>query len=447
MQEIRLRGFRCFRDQQTARLAPLTLLVGENSTGKTSFMALVRALWDLGHRSELPDFKEAPYDLGSFDEIAHHRGGRGGRETTFDAGCAVALTSLPEQSVQLDVTFGRDRNQPALRQWRVAGRQATLDFDMQDRTLSVQTRGGRWRVGLEPRLHPSFLEFDERRVFPWPFLLSSLVAGANGAQTDTQWTSIDGPEHPAADDLESIQELAQVSFRPGLYKRPYASAPVRSKPKRTYDPSRLTRDPEGEAVPMYLADIFHRGKARWTKLQAALEEFGRDSGLFDEMRVRRLGKSSSEPFQIQVRKSGSKSLKGPWRNLTDVGYGVSQVLPVITELLRPDPPGLFLLQQPEVHLHPSAQAALGSLFCAAAAAGRQLIVETHGDHLLDRVRMDVRDGTTKLKAGDVSILYFEREALEVQIHSLWLDDDGNVKDAPNSYRRFFLKETQRSLGL
>ena len=53
--------------------------MGENSTGKTSLMALIRALWDVFYRSRVPDFKEEPYDLGSFDEIAHHRGGRGGR--------------------------------------------------------------------------------------------------------------------------------------------------------------------------------------------------------------------------------------------------------------------------------------------------------------------------------------------------------------------------------
>ena len=62
---------------------------------------------------------------------------------------------------------------------------------------------------------------------------------------------------------------------------------------------------------------------------------------------------------------------------------------------------MFLLQQPEVHLHPSAQAALGSLFCQVAAAGKQLIVETHSDHVIDRIRMDVRDGTSALKHEDV----------------------------------------------
>ena len=149
---------------------------------------------------------------------------------------------------------------------------------------------------------------------------------------------------------------------------------------------------------------------------------------------------------MQIRKSEG-GLKGPGRNLIDVGYGVSQVLPVVTELLREDAPSLFLLQQPEVHLHPSAQAALGSLFCQVARQYRQLVVETHSDHLMDRVRIEVRDGTSGLKPEDVSILFFEREGLDVRIHSLRIDKEGNILDAPDSYRRFFLEETQRSLGL
>ena len=61
--------------------------------------------------------------------------------------------------------------------------------------------------------------------------------------------------------------------------------------------------------------------------------------------------------------------------------------------------------------------------------------------------MDVRDRKTKLKPEDVSILYFERTGLGVTIHSIRIDDQGNIIDAPNSYRQFFMEETSRSLGL
>ena len=184
-------------------------------------------------------------------------------------------------------------------------------------------------------------------------------------------------------------------------------------------------------------------------MKTALEDFGAASGLFDELTIKSLGKTEGTPFQVQIRKFG-KRLKGPPQNLIDMGYGVSQALPIIAELLREGQGSnhMFLLQQPEVHLHSSAQAALGSLFCSVVAdTNRQIIVETHSDHLLDRVRMDVRDKKTSLRPEDVSILFFERDELDVNIHSIGIDQEGNILNAPLSYREFFMEETRRSIGL
>ena len=61
--------------------------------------------------------------------------------------------------------------------------------------------------------------------------------------------------------------------------------------------------------------------------------------------------------------------------------------------------------------------------------------------------MEIRDGKTKLEPDDVSVLFFERGELDVQIHSLRIDKEGNVVGAPDTYRRFFLEETTRALGL
>lgn len=106
MDEITLRDFRCFHGEQTARLAPLTLVVGENSTGKTSFMAMIRALWEIAYNHSVPDFKEEPYDLGSFAEITHHRGGRGDRADSFEAGFHVGKREASDhEPYSFNVTF------------------------------------------------------------------------------------------------------------------------------------------------------------------------------------------------------------------------------------------------------------------------------------------------------------------------------------------------------
>ena len=183
----------------------------------------------------------------------------------------------------------------------------------------------------------------------------------------------------------------------------------------------------------------------WGRLKEDMESFGRISGLFDEISVKQLGRSEGGPFQLEVSKHGKhgKHRKGAKRNLIDVGYGVSQILPVLMEMFRPGGAQLMLFQQPEVHLHPSAQAALGTLFCRTAAAGRQLIVETHSDYIVDRILLDVRDKRAKLRPDDVSVLYFEREDTGVLIHSLGIDGEGNVVDAPEGYRSFFKDELNR----
>ena len=453
MDEIRLKDYRCFREEQTARLAPLTLLVGENSTGKTSFLAIIRALWEFANDYRTPDFKEDPYDLGSFDEIAHFRGGRGGRAETFVAGFSTTRSNLQNGaskplSQKFDVTFGKDGAVPV----PVGRRFAVGDNRMEDRfeedieenhiyVLRVETRRGSW----EKRVSRGIRYPIQVHMIPPHFHFSSSSLSGENQEGDPKFEPLDGSPSFSSEDYEILREFPWFDLSSSGV-RPFASAPVRSKPSRTYDPSRPTRDPEGDYVPMYLADVFSQRKREWVELKKRLQEFGKAAGLFDEITIKRLGRRDSEPFQVQVRKLGSK-LKGPLRNLIDVGYGVSQVLPVITELLRPKAPPMFLLQQPEVHLHPSAQAALGSLFCQIANKERQIIVETHSDHLLDRVRMDVRDGVSALKPEEVSILFFERNDLDVRIHSLGIDEMGNITNAPASYRNFFMQETTRALGL
>lgn len=463
MHTITIKDFRCFGEMQTARLAPLTLLVGENSTGKTSFLALLRALDDLAHNA-VPDFKWPPYDLGTFDEIAHYRGGRGSRAETFCVG--VAITSSASADSQDDwrlvVEFGKkqDGTEPVpVFQHVSLGKMDEkgnceghrIEVDFRAPYISLKTKEGRswegtWNVSKGDTWHDNIISFLD-------ILFSLFYAGGTGYKS-INVSQIEGDSYDLIRKDIDWQVFMDEIFAMRQLPYVFASAPVRSQPRRTYDPARPVVDPEGNYVPMLLAKLSSQQPEVWTELKQDLENFGQSSGLFDEIRIRHFGKSDSNPFQVQVKKSGKRGTKGPWRNLIDVGHGVSQALPIITELLRGDVdqqspetsrPRQFLLQQPEVHLHPSAQAALGSLFCQMAGPRRQLIVETHSDHLMDRVRMDVRDGVSGLKPEDVSILFFERRGLDVRIHSLRIDKEGNVLDAPEGYRQFFMDEMSRSL--
>lgn len=454
MDSITLGNYRCFREQQTARLAPLTLLVGENSTGKTSFLALIRALWDVAFGQRAPDFKEDPYDLGSFHEIVNRNKNSSGMAESFMAGFEVTGsdedTDMPRGPLYFESTFRKLGTQmiPTRRLYR-SGSDSIEEIYNHDHVerIRVKTSRGSWQqeVARHARLVRvgGSLEFDDF-LAPIFFYVRSFLHQEDSGEGALE--PLAGSPTFAEADLEAMEELL-FSYEVHPWRRPVAGAPVRSKPYRTYDPSRPTWDPEGDYVPMYLAGLHSQeDRSGWDELLGRFERFGRESGLFGKITIKQLGGREGGPFQIEVRHPASAG-NGTQHNLIDVGYGVSQVLPLVTELLRKDAPKVLLLQQPEVHLHPSAQAALGSLFCQVSSRDKQLFIETHSDYILDRIRMDIRDGTTSLSSDDVSVLFFERGNSGVRIHSLRIDEAGNIIDRPKGYRNFFARETRRSIGL
>jgi predicted ATPase len=175
-----------------------------------------------------------------------------------------------------------------------------------------------------------------------------------------------------------------------------------------------------------------------------MAEYGKTSGLWEDLAVKRKGKAASDPFQIFVNVAGQE------HNVIDVGYGVSQALPLLIDSIEALEGATLLLQQPDIHLHPRAQAALGTFLGKVAKRERKrFLIETHSDYLIDRVRMDVRDakGKDALKPEDVLILYFERDRGHVNIHPIHVGQNGELLDVPPGYRSFFLAEERRMLGL
>src|SRR6202007_2618510 len=112
---------------------------------------------------------------------------------------------------------------------------------------------------------------------------------------------------------------------------------------------------------------------------------------------KRMGRQPSDPFQLRVKSTG------PDANLVDVGYGVSQALPIIVDSILAPNDSVVLVQQPEVHLHPKAQAALGTFFGELTQeSSKCFVIETHSDFLVDRVRLAVAKGS--LKSENISIV-------------------------------------------
>jgi hypothetical protein len=422
---LQFEGIRCFFTPQDAIIRPVTLLVGENSSGKTTFLALCQIASSItqGFDQELP-FNDPPFLLGAYDQIASYRGGRAGRAKSFSITVSVDDDS---QEASIRAEFVSRNGQPSLHVWRLT---------VGSLLLQATPNAGRGTISVvfeSPRARrevPEVERFWAARLIDFAFEFM--------------------PEHPRFKELTDVfsksdrdtLNIALVSIHAAFGRRPYAFAPIRTSPQRTYDPVSAEPKPEGSHVPMLLAALSHSGtKGQWATVSSALEEFGSKSNLFEEIEVIRKGKKESDPFQIGV-KSG-----GPTFNLVDVGYGVSQALPILVDTLqRASTDEVFLLQQPEVHLHPRAQAELGSFFARQAGRRGNFVIETHSDHLVDRIRMEVRGG--RLRPEDVSLLYFERhEKHGATIHNLELAKDGSITNPPPGYRQFFLDEERSLLGV
>ncbi|WP_409472727.1 AAA family ATPase [Streptomyces sp. HC307] len=119
------------------------------------------------------------------------------------------------------------------------------------------------------------------------------------------------------------------------------------------------------------------------------------------------------------------------RRPTNVGFGLTYALPIVVACLSAGPGSLILLENPEAHLHPRGQSRMAALMAAAAAAGAQLIVETHSDHVLNGLRLAVKNGV--IPASATAVHYFRRNGQRAEFVSPQIHDDGTLSDWPAGF--------------
>ena len=216
----------------------------------------------------------------------------------------------------------------------------------------------------------------------------------------------------------------------------------RGNPERVYSRATLTTIPgEGTHGPRhyqlfpgtfekYVATVIagwqSNGDARLKRLETMLKTLG----LGQELAATRINDT-----QIELRVGtlfDTPSSDPHWVSVADVGFGVSQVLPVLVALLVADAGQLVYMEQPELHLHPRAQCALASIMADAARRGVRLIVETHSALLLLRVRTLVANA--ELDPELVKLHWFSlREDGNTAVKSANLDEDGAYGDWPEDF--------------
>lgn len=415
-----MNNFRGFSDS-IVRLRQVNFLVGENSTGKTSFLSLLSALshmafWIL--EPNLTDFagkQQAFLDLVSAADKSKRQFSIGAlefNENNLPEGMLVTYVNgkgkaIPQRVTLVNENVARticgvfDQYDSESKEIRV--REAPL------RTSEESDDAARLREIID--IHQAASGFKKRKgsdsTAPLVVRLGTLFETAVNPR-----------------DLINI---------PSIFKAPYFDiAPIRSAPRRTYDEPQTPFASTGEHVPYIIRrQLGNRSKSE--AFEKFLKLAGQNSGLFSNLTLKQYGKGDQTPFEIQI------LLEKTQLGISNVGYGVSQSLPIIVDLFVRPQGSSYLIQQPEVHLHPRAQAMFGDVIASLARDEKKaFIVETHSDFLIDRFRRNVReDGEI-----DSQIIFFERANSVNQPWEIVIQSDGGLPDdQPQTYREFFLNES------
>ena len=413
---------RCFSERQMLEIRPLTFLVGENSTGKTTALACFQVLANY-LRGRGIDFNSHPYSMGTFRDIVRNSKEK---EKKFKLGFAAKYNN-EDIEITIELVEKKTGIEPIVN---------TITMKLADGEIIVQSEDAMGRVlrldsvDKEQNRYRIACDTDRLNEYSAVFFFPPLTQESEDEIVFKKYFK------------KKTNKLECGPWDIFRDMSVFSTSPVRSRPKRTYDPTREFDDPEGSDVPMHLMRIEAIEKQNWEVLKTQLIEFGRNSGLFENIDVKNFGRALGAPFQLQVK------VRGPKANIIDVGYGVSQILPILVRILSPNisrhEMSFSLLQQPEVHLHPKAQAEFSSLLVKLANKGNQsFIIETHSDYMIDRARIDIIRGN--IRPEDVSLIYFEPKGNIVKVHNIGFDKMANMVGVPPHYGEFFLKESKRLL--
>jgi energy-coupling factor transporter ATP-binding protein EcfA2 len=427
-----LENVRSFEGWHDIPIAPATVLLGENSAGKSTLLGMLAIVLHKGFPFDgnLFNRNHFPFEFGGYKSLASNKSSQNYFSIGFqfdlkkdhnfrqprdfeNFGMILAFrekeglpvpchvfTWLDDAAIVIHETQFKalDRRE----QLSLSNKMEIKSFELTDSsTEDFHVRI--WRLFSEGDLNKQSKKLDDGDKFA--FLIEILVFG----------------------------EFMRLGTPTAL-----AFAPMRSRPKRTYDQLSDAFSPEGDHVPLLLARANDPSKKDSKSIHGALRAFGTYSGMFSDVDVKQLGRGSGNPFQVQV-SMGRKKI-----NLMDVGYGVSQILPLIVDAQRAQRRTMLLLQQPEVHLHPKAQAALGSMIKDWVSKDQKwVVVETHSDHLVDRLRLEVK--RKNMPETDLLIYFLDKNGSKTMLHPLKIDSLGNVMQAPEGYRDFFLQEQSELL--
>ncbi|MDP1937369.1 MAG: DUF3696 domain-containing protein [Hylemonella sp.] len=432
---MQIKNFKAWLDTGKIRLAPLTVIFGANSAGKSSLGHLLLALKQTAMST---DRKRALHlgdtstliDLGTFSDCLHGHDLNKSLEFEMTWTLPKTLEVLdplkPNQRyagdrLNLAVTLAAGKSgQPEVSSLRYdlsSSNEVVLDVDL--------TRRDNQKFSLESQKY-HFKMADGRK---WP---------------------LEEPEK-----FYRVSDVSMARFKNAGFLTDFALAtesmlgsigylgPLRNHPQRTYQWSGDTPEGVGQMGEYTIAAILaaqnegrrlNRGPRRPTQ---AFTEFVaswlKDLGVIHSFTVRPVAEGRKE-YEVLVKTHA----KAPEVKITDVGFGVSQVLPALVQAFYCPPNSTVWMEQPEIHLHPQVQAELADVFISAIRAREngkerniQLIVESHSEHFLNRLQRRVAEG--EVTPNDVAIYFCRRAGSVTELEPLRLNLYGDIENWPENF--------------
>ena len=419
---IAVAGYKSICEEQSIDIAPLTVLAGANSSGKSSMLQPLLLL-----RQTM----EASYDPGPLLLDGPH--------VRFSKAEQLLSPGASGFSLQLDTDAGGSiTNRYALKPeggFELRGMDFVRASDGSSGTLAVDTPSEEIFATMPEAVRAYARSSNEgatlapRRARG---LMQIRVSGGLGLCAELM--QLDA----RADDLWAPGEaifwavLAAIAV-PGL----------RGSPARSYPRAEIDAHFPG-AFESYVASLIaHWADSDQDRLTGLIWNL-RHIGIARYLRSERIDDTRIE-LQVARLPAGERFNNIDLVNIVDVGFGVSQALPVLTALIAANPGQLVCIEQPELHLHPRAQSRMADILVNAARRGVRVVVETHSDLLLRGVQTAIAKGN--IEPVDVSLNWFTRDAKTglTKVSKAALDKDGAFGEWPADFDEVALRAEREYL--
>ncbi len=421
-------NYRGFKDTYIP-LKDVNFFVGENSTGKTSILSLIKILssfefWFFN------SFNTTEITLGTFDEMVNKG------QKSFSIGFLGENPKLfPNISEAVYMSFINHDGLPFISEFSYIRNNYNIKIFFKN-VLKCKVE----------KIKENFINKSYSISFfkQWIEHMNTLKRGFKISENELEH------EFALARKIKGIEEeivkkgiIPKLESQMSFFGRDANwIAPIRAKPKRIYESYDLHKSLEGEDSPDKLRKMLASKEAKSKEiLSKDIFPFGEKSGLFKGIELKRLGTGDLSPYEINI------ILDNQAFKICNVGYGVSQILPILVDTFTGFKKQWFLIQQPEIHLHPKAQAAVGDLiYDIHVAEEKNFIIETHSEYLINRFRLRLKENRSNNPRSQV--LFFERTDTGNRVQPIEIQNNGKYQEnLPATFLDFFIEEDLKLLGI